>query len=343
VSFIDEWAVFQGRPFVSQRIHVAIREVLMAVQTQKQVKAMTLANKPRGLGTSAILRQLQAFSFTVPALVLLAIFLIYPIGYVIYLSFQRWNLLGNPAYIGIKNYNTLFLHSADFFQAIGSTLLFVVLAVPTQIILGLYLAVLLNEKFAGRTFFRTTFFIPMAISFVAAGIVFERIFSTGSNLGIIPQTLANIGINFPDWEHRSGTWAMLIIVLMNTWKSAGYSMIVYLAGLQSINPDYYEAAQIDGAQNAWQRFLYISLPLLGPTTTLLLITHTIGSFRAFVPFFVMTNGGPAGATTTLIFFVYNNYANRTGVASAATTLFLIAVLAITAVQFLITRRQNVYY
>jgi multiple sugar transport system permease protein len=167
-------------------------------------------------------------------------------------------------------------------------------------------------------------------------------FASGSNLGIFPQLLANIGIGFPDWQHTNGVWAMIIVVIINTWKSAGFSMILYLAGLQSINPDYYEAASLDGINNAWQRFRYISWPLLVPTTTLLIITNTIGSFQAFVPFYVMTNGGPSGATNTIIFFIYNTFATRTGVATAAATVFLLGVLMITAVQLLVTRRQETY-
>jgi multiple sugar transport system permease protein len=218
----------------------------------------------------------------------------------------------------------------------------VVLAVPTQVGLGLFLAILIENEFRGRTFFRTLFFLPLVISFVAAGIVFQWMFSTGANLGIFPQSLANIGITFPDWQHTNGFMAMVIVVVMNTWKSAGFSMILYLAGLQSINPDLYEASQIDGIRNAWQRFRFISWPLLVPTTTLLIITNTIGSFQAIVPFLVMTNGGPTGATTTIIFYIYNNFASRTGVASAAATLFLLGVLMITAVQLLVARRRETY-
>ncbi len=167
-------------------------------------------------------------------------------------------------------------------------------------------------------------------------------FSTGANLGIFPQLFANNGLTFPDWQHTNGFLAMVIVVVMNTWKSAGFSMILYLAGLQSINPDLYEASQIDGIRNAWQRFRFISWPLLVPTTTLLIITNTIGSFQAFVPFLVMTNGGPTGATTTIIFYVFNNFASRTGIASAALTLFLLGVLMITAVQLLVARRRETY-
>ncbi len=273
---------------------------------------------------------------------LLTIFLIYPIGYVVYLGFQRWNLLGSPVYIGLQNYHTILFQDSSFIQSVGVTFLFVVLAVPTQIGLGLFLAILIESKFRGRTFFRTVFFIPLVISFVAAGIVFEWMFSTGANLGTFPQLLANIGITFPDWQHTNGFVAMVMVVIMNTWKSAGFSMILYLAGLQSINPDYYEAAQIDGIRNAWQRFRFISWPLLVPTTALLIITNTIGSFQAFEPFYVMTSGGPTGATTSIVYYIYNNFASRTGIATAAATLFLIGVLIITAVQLLVSRRQETY-
>src|SRR6266581_4819299 len=252
---------------------------MQQVQAQEQVKSR-IVSQPRQ-SRKMILGQGQAFSFTVPALVLLAIFLIYPIGYVVYLGFQRWDLLGSPVYIGLQNYNTILFQDSSFLQSIGVTFLFVVLAVPTQVGLGLFLAVLLDSEFRGRMFFRTVFFIPMVISFVAAGIVFQWMFSTGANLGTFPQLLATIG--FTSW------------------------------------------------------------PLLVPTTALLIITTTIGCFQAFEPFYVMTNGGPTGATTSIIFYIYNNFASRTGVATAAATLFLLGVLMITAVQLLVSRRREVYY
>jgi multiple sugar transport system permease protein len=257
---------------------------------------------PRRRTLKVALDQLQAFSFTVPALVLLALFLLYPIGYVVYTSFQRWNLLGIPAFIGLENYHTIFLVDPTFLQSVGATFFWVVLAVPTQIALGLFMAVLIVDEFRGRTFFRTVFFLPMVIS--------------------------------------NGIMAMIMVVIMNTWRSAGFSMILYMAGLQSISHELYEAGQIDGIRNGWQKFRYISWPLLAPTTALLVITNTIGSFQAFDPFFVMTNGGPSGATTTIVFYIYNNFASRTGVASAAATIFLIIVLIITAIQLTLTRRQE---
>jgi len=310
------------------------------VQEQGRVKAGVVGPQRRGL--NIVLKQVQAFSFTAPALVLIAIFLVYPICYVVYLSFQRWNLLGTPVFIGLQNYHTIFFVDPTFLKSISVTALFVVLAVPTQVALGLLMAILIEDEFRGRTFFRTVFFIPMVISFVAAGITFEWMFSTGANPGLFPTLLSNIGITFPDWQHTNGLAAMIMVVIMNTWKSAGFSMILYLAGLQSISPELYEASQIDGVGNAWQKFRHISWPLLAPTTTLLIITNTIGSFQAFTPFLVMTNGGPSEATTSIIFYIYNTFATRTGVATAAGTIFLIVVLIITAVQLTVSRRQESY-
>src|SRR6266568_5377321 len=154
---------------------------MQQVQAQEQVKSR-IVSQPRQ-SRKMILGQGQAFSFTVPALVLLALFLVYPIGFVVYLGFQRWNLLGTPHFIGLENYNTILFRDSSFFQSIGATVLFVVLAVPTQVGLGLFLAILIENKFRGRTFFRAVFFIPLVISFVAAGIAFQWMFSTGANLG----------------------------------------------------------------------------------------------------------------------------------------------------------------
>jgi len=315
---------------------------MQEVQVQEQVKVKSVSRTQRSV--RAIRQQLQAFSFTVPALVLLAIFLLYPIGYVIYLSFQRWNLLGTPQFIGLQNYATIFFRDSAFLQSVGVTIFFVILAVPAQVALGLLLAILIENEFRGRTFFRTVFFIPLVVSFVAAGITFQWMFSTTANPGIFPAILTSLGLKFPDWQTSNGIMAMVMVVIMNTWKATGFSMILYLAGLQSISPELYEAASIDGVGNAWQRFRYVSWPLLIPTTTLLIITNTIGSFQAFEPFYVMTNGGPAGATTTIVFYIYNNFATRTGVASAAATIFLIFVLAITVVQLVVSQRtQRGYY
>jgi multiple sugar transport system permease protein len=286
--------------------------------------------------------QLTSFLFVAPALALMSVFLFYPIIYVIVLGFQKWNMLGSATWIGVSNYQNLLTGAsqADFFHSLYVSIVFVVLAMPAQVGLGLLLAVLLERELRGRALFRAAFFIPMVISFVAAGVAFTWLLDPSN--GYFPTLLGRFGIEMPNWRHDS-TWGIIVVVLMNTWKVAGYSMILYIAGLQGISNDLYEAAEIDGARTAWQRFRHISWPLLMPTTTLLVITNTIGSFQAFVPFYTMTSGAPSGQTQTIVYFIYSTFTNRTGLACAAATLFLVIVLMVTAVQLRLTRRNESIY
>jgi multiple sugar transport system permease protein len=285
---------------------------------------------------------LVGYSFIAPATILLGAFLIYPIVYIVYISFNRWNILLAPAPVGLANYRYIF-SDPRFWSSIVNTIYFVGLAVPFQMILGLFLAVLLNNKLAARGLFRTIFFIPMAVSFVAGGIIFGWLFSPSPLIGLIPSVVKSLGLRFPDWQGTQGGWAMIIILIMNTWKSTGYAMVIYLAGLQGINKDYYEAAQVDGASPGWQMFRHITWPLLWPTTFLLLVTTTIFSVRAFQPFYVMTEGGPAGATTTLVYYVFEKFPGLMGISSAAATIMLVAVAGLTILQFLANRRRETYY
>ena len=282
---------------------------------------------------------LAGYGFVLPALVLVAVFLLYPIGFVIYISFHKWGILGEPEFVGFNNYVLIFKDDR-FWQSIVNTVYYAVLAVPTQIGLGLFLAVLLNKKVFARDFFRTIFFIPLSISFVAAGILFTWILTTTPLPGFLPELFNDLGIPFPQWQTQDGAWAMVMIVLMNTWKSAGYCMVIYIAGLQGINPEYYEAAQLDGVGTDWAMFRHITWPLLAPTTFLLVVSTTIFTVRGFEPIFVMTGGGPAGATTTLVYYVYRKFPNLMGVSSAAATFLLIAIMLLTAAQFWANRKNE---
>ena len=314
----------------------------MAITQPVAVESVQAQRPQTSLRARTVREQLEAFSFVVPALALLSVFLIYPIGYVVYLSFHRWNLLGDPAYVGWENYDFLFADDR-FWRSVFNTVYFVVLAVPAQMAFGLFLAVLLNNALTGRRLFRTIFFVPMAMSAVAAGLVFRWLFTNEAQTGFVPTIFERIGLSFPAWQTQDGWWAMVVVVAMNTWKATGYAMVVYLAGLQSINSEIYEASAIDGATSEWRKFRDITFPLLAPTTFLLIVTTTIFSFRAFEQFFIMTAGGPAGKTTTIVYYVYDKFPNRVGIASAAATMMLIGVFMLTAVQFLINRRRETYY
>ncbi len=282
------------------------------------------------------------YAFISPALILTAVFLIFPIGFMLFISLHKWGLLGAPKFIGFDNF--LFLASDPrFWRSIGNTIFYGVLAVPSQIALGLFLAILVNKKVRGQQGFRTIFFIPLAISFVAAGILFTWMFATTPIEGFFPKLFASVGLQFPQWQTTDGAWAMVMITLMNTWKATGYCMIIYLAGLQGINKEWLEAASIDGVRTQWEEFRYITWPLLAPTTFLLVVTTTIFTVRGFEPIFVMTQGGPAGATTTLVYYLYSKFPDAVGVASAAGTVLLVGVLGLTLVQFLAQSRRSTYY
>lgn len=290
-----------------------------------------------------IYQNLTGLGFILPSLILVSIFMIYPIGFVIYISFTKWGILGDPSWVGIKNYVTIF-KDTNFWKAILNTIYYMAVAVPTQLGLGLLMAVLVNRKdIPGRGVFRTIFFIPLSVSFVAAGIIFTWILTTTPLQGFVPKLFETIGLQFPIWQTTDPAWAMVMIGLMNTWKSAGYAMVIYLAGLQGINKDYYEAAQIDGVRNEWQMFRYITWPLLAPTTFLLTMSTIIFTVRGFEPIFVMTGGGPANATTTLVYYVYKKFPNTMGVSSAASTFLLVAIVLLSIVQYISNRRKESYY
>ncbi len=282
------------------------------------------------------------YAFILPAVILVTVFLLIPIGFVLYISFQKWGILGEPRFVGLDNYEFL-LGDDRFWDAVKNTLYYTVLAVPTQIGLGLLLAVLVNKKVPGKSIFRTAFFMPLAVSFVAGGILFNWILTATPLQGFVPNLLGNLAIPFPSWQTTDGAWAMVMIVLMNTWKSAGYCMVIYLAGLQGINREYNEAAALDGARTEWQLFRHITWPLLAPTTFLLVVTTTIFTVRGFEPIFVMTQGGPSGATTTLVYYLYEKFPNLMGVSSAAATFLLIGMLGLTLLQFLANRQRANYY
>jgi multiple sugar transport system permease protein len=296
-----------------------------------------------GINRKELRTNLAGLSFVLPAVALVAVFLIYPIAFVIFIGFHKWGILGDPKFVALANYAAIF-KDKNFWSAVLNTLYYMVLAVPAQIFLGLMMAFLVNKKdLFGKGFFRTIFFLPTAISFVAAGIIFSWILTTTPLRGFLPELFNKLGILFPQWQTESPGWAMVMIVLMNTWKSAGYCMVIYLAGMQSINNDYYEAAQIDGVKNDWQIFRYITWPLLAPTTFLLAVSTTIFTVRGFEPIYVMTGGGPAGATTTLVYYVYKKFPNLMGISSSAATFLLVAIVLLTIAQYWVNRQAEKHY
>ncbi|MFO7880927.1 MAG: sugar ABC transporter permease [Kosmotogaceae bacterium] len=274
----------------------------------------------------------HAWIFLIPTLLGLFVFRLGPIFFSLIMSFTRWNILTTPRWIGLTNYKELFSDPV-FGQILGNTIIFSTIYVSGVMVFGLLLAVLVNTKVKGISFFRAAYFVPVVTSAVAIGIIWNWILSP--KYGLVNNILENyLNITGPSWL-GSKNLALIVVSLVQMWKMTGYYMVLFLAGLQSIPRVYYEAATIDGASR-WDKFWKITLPLLSPTTFFVLIISVIDSFRNFEIIYTMTQGGPSNATNTLVYSVYVNgfVFYRMGYASAIAYILLAFVGAITILNFL---------
>lgn len=283
---------------------------------------------------------LTAYLFLLPACLLLGVFVLYPLLQLIFVSLNDWNILRDQmTFVGLRNYREV-LREESFWQALRNTVVFVVVTVPVGMAVSLGLALLLSDKIKGVGLFRTAVFTPFVTSTVAAGVIF--VWLMDYDRGLINAALDAVGIGRINFL-QSTTWAMPAVMMMTVWKQAGYNMILFLAGLQGIPEMYYEAAAIDGAKRGWQTFRYITWPLLWPTTFFVLVISIIFAFRSFEQMFVMTRGGPVGATTTLVYYIFDKafrFGNM-GQAAAVSTLMVVIVLLITWVQFRGQKNEDV--
>lgn len=277
--------------------------------------------------------------FLLPNLAGFLLFSLLPVLASFGLSFFQWDLLTPPAFVGLKNFRQLFA-DADFWAALRHTFTFIFGYVPLVTAVGLGVALVLNQKLRLVAFYRTAFFLPVVSSWVAVALIWKWLFNP--LYGVVNYLLSLVGVQGPAWlfdEH----WAMPAIVLASVWKDLGFVAVLYLAGLQGIPEDYYEAASLDGAA-AWTRFWRITLPLLTPTTFFVLIISLINSFQVFDQIFVMTGGGPGGATTVLVEQIYNQAFKygKMGYASAMSWALFALVFTATFFQMRFQRRW-VYY
>lgn len=287
------------------------------------------------LGDAKHRPELAAWLFLLPALLLLTIFVFAPILYVIYLSFTSGSFSqAGVCWVGVKNYQQL-LQSPDFWQVVGNTLYFTAATVVPTIAIPLVLAVGLNQVVIGRTLLRTAYFLPSVTSIVAAGLGFRWLFQVD---GPLNHLLALLGVAPIAWL-SDPTWAMPVLILLSSWKQLGFNLVVFLAGLQTIPGDRYDAALLDGA-NPWQQFRYITLPGLQPTLILVFVTTTIFTLRSFEQVYVVTGGGPLNTTNLLVFYIYQQAFGLfdVGYAAAAATVLLMLTLALTWLQ-LRTRQE----
>ncbi len=265
-----------------------------------------------------------------PYLGSLLLFFLVPFLVAVAVSFTQWSIIGEPQFIGVANYLKA-IHDPTVLQATWNTFYYVVLQASTLIVLGLGLALLLNAAIPGRLVARTAVVMPYVISVAVMGILWRWIFEP--NFDILNHYLARIGIPRIWWLSDTVT-AMPSIVIANWWWSAGFNTVVYLAGLQGIPREYYEAASTDGA-TGWGLFRHITLPSLRPVTFYVIVIDTITSFQMFGESFVMTQGGPLGATTTLTYRLYSAAFDdlELGYAAALSVVFLAAIVALTIAEF----------
>lgn len=280
-------------------------------------------------GVRGILREMRrewtAYLFNAPGLILFAVFTAYALYSSFYLSFHEWNIIEpEKPFVGLDNYREVLQDSA-WWQSVGRTIYFVLGSVPATMAIALGLALLLNAKIRALGLFRTAYYLPVITPLVIAAIIWKWVYN--ADFGLLNYYLERLGlIDQPLLWLSDPQLAMPAVILMNVWKGVGFNMVVYLAGLQAIPAEYYEAADVDGA-GPWQQFRRITFPLVAPTTFFLLVINTIGATKSFAQIFVMTSGGPpgpGGATTTVVYYIYTQAFRfyRMGYASAlAYTLF----------------------
>lgn len=300
------------------------------------------APDPAGHPTRRRTRQgWAALGFLAPSLIAFLLFVLAPALGVFGLSFFDWNLLSDGTFIGLGNYAQLF-HDSRLLAVYGSTAYMAVAILAVNVVIGLLLAVLLETRMPRwiRGFFRLSFLFPFVVSSTAVALIWR--FLLNKDLGLVNYWLGELGIDRIDWL-GSSAFAPISIIIVSSWKTLGFSILIYIAGLQSIPTEIREAAIVDGA-NAWQRFSRVTLPLLSPTVFFLIVINTINAFQLFAEPKVLTGGGPGDASRTIVQYIYDLAFGSfdLGYASTVGITLLVVLVVLTALQFRISRRWTFY-
>ncbi|GII91110.1 sugar ABC transporter permease [Sinosporangium siamense] len=277
--------------------------------------------------------------FLAPSAVPLVLFTLVPMVGSLWVSLHEWNLIGTMRWVGLANYAAL-LSDGDAWRALLNTVLYIAGYLPLVYIGGLGLAVALNRVTRGRDLFRSVYFLPVITSWVVVALMWKWLLNPSE--GIVNRLLALMGIEGPGWW-TSEEWALPSVILASAWKDLGFVMVILLAGLQAVPRDVLEAARVDGA-GAWRRFRDITFPLLTPSTFFVVVISLINGFQVFDQVYVMTGGGPAGASEVVVERVYDltfRY-GRVGDASALSWVLFLVVLIVTVVQVRLQRRWVSY-
>ncbi len=276
------------------------------------------------------------YLYIMPNMILFFVFMIIPIFMSFYSSTVKWNGMGKPKFIDIQNYLYIF-HDKVFLKSIFNTFYYTVATVPLLMVLALLIAILLNSKIPLRGIIRSAIYVPAVVSTVVVGTVFTWIFQ--DQLGLINYIITSLGGTAIKWANDP-RFAMIMLIIATVWQRTGYNMVIYLAGLQGIPTDLMEAATIDGA-NTWQKFRFVTLPLLKNTHMFVMITCMINAFRSFDLVYTMTQGGPLNATKTIVMYVYEQAFNKNyyGRAAAAGVVLFVFMVVLTIIRFKIEKED----
>jgi multiple sugar transport system permease protein len=291
----------------------------MNLVNQKKIRTLTQTNR------------LTAYAFLLPNVIGFLVFTLIPIAVAFGLCFVKWDFANPMEFIGFRNFIRLF-RDEGFQISFWNTLYYTAVSVPLTIVIALFLAILLHQKIKGMKWFRTIYFFPYISSMVAVSVVWNMLYHP--TMGPINSFLRMLGMESPPEWTSSVVWALPAVIIMSVWKQVGYYMVIYLAGLQGIPEQLYEAATIDGA-NAWQKFRYVTFPMLSPSTFLISILLVINSFKVFDQIVIMTDGGPGRATNVLVYYLYYQAFQyfKFGYASAIAMVMFVIILIITFIQF----------
>lgn len=286
---------------------------------------------------------IRGMVYIMPALILLILFTLYPLIRTIDMSFYiQYNYFKDLVFErGLSNYHYL-IHDSEFIKALRNTFIYVISVMPLSIILSLLMAILLNSKIKFKKFFQTIYFLPFVTSTVAISIVWNWIYH--SEYGVINYLLGLVGINPIKWllDPKS---SMVSLIIMSVWKGLGYNIIIFLAGLQNIDEQYYRASRIDGA-TSWQRTLKVTLPLLSPTIFFISVITLINSFKVFDQIYALfgKQPGPLNSCLSMVYYIYEKFYNQFhyGIASAAVVVLYIIILVLNFIQFRINHKKVHY-
>jgi len=273
---------------------------------------------------------LSGLLFLSPTLVVFSVFVLFPVIFSFYLSFQTWNMFSaEHTFVGLDNYGRA-LATPEFWSVLSNTVVYTLGTIPLNMSLALLVAALLNKRIAGKRWLRTAFFAPVIMSSVAAAVIWRWVYEP--NFGLLNWFLGLFGVPAINWLNDPAA-AMFALIVMGVWKTFGVNMVLFSAGLQGIPDHYYEAAAIDGA-GPWHKFWHITIPLLSPTTFFILVMSVIGSFQVFDTVYVLTSGGPLGSTKVLVFYLYEQAFKffEMGYASAVAYMLFAIIFVMTLLQ-----------